>query len=211
MALVAIGAVIDVIAYALMLLIRFRFGVAVRAGEDAVVVRIGVAVIARLGIAVVAREPVVVEMGILPAAGVVAGLAGCGEPSRLVIRVVGVVVVLFVTRIAIGRQILVVIVHMAIAALHLEMRARERKRRVVVIKIGVPVRSRMTQVASGREACGFMIWVLGAVKIVQVTRHAVRVVQLVVAVYVALRALQGLVGPGQRPTGGGMVELGICP
>lgn len=119
-----------------MLLIGLRLRVATGTGENAEVIRIGMTVVTGFCLAVVLREPGVIELGSQPAAGVVTRLASGRESGRDMVRIVRVLVIRLVTRVAVGRQILVVVVYVAVAALHLRMRTSQRKWRLVVIEIG---------------------------------------------------------------------------
>ena len=124
MALIAVGAVIDIAAHTLMLLVGLPLGVTNRAGKDCVVRRVRVAVATGFGAPMLHGEPGVVKCGVQPSLGVMAGLASGREPSRFVVGVGGVVVVLLVTGITVRRKVLVVVVHMTLAAGHLRVRAR---------------------------------------------------------------------------------------
>lgn len=118
MTLVAINAVVDVAAHALMSLIRGRLSVAIRALEDYVVAGIGVARRTNsIRTPVVGGEPGVVEGCACPPGNhLVAGLAGGWESGRYVVRIVRGLVLGFVTRIAIAGNQGVVVLHMAVRA-----------------------------------------------------------------------------------------------
>src|SRR5690242_1589551 len=102
MALIAVRAVVDIAVHTLMVLIGLSLGMTNRAREDRIVRRVGVAVVASFGAAMIHGEPGVVEGGVRPDLGVMAQRASSGEAGRLMVRVGGVVVVLLVTRVAIG-------------------------------------------------------------------------------------------------------------
>ena len=102
--LVAINAVVDITAHALMVLIGGRLGVAIRALEDCVVAWIGVARRTdSVRAPVVGAEPGVVERRACPPGHhLMAGLAGGWEPCRYVVGIVRCLVLGFVTRVAIA-------------------------------------------------------------------------------------------------------------
>jgi len=58
-----------------------------------------------------------------------------------------------------------------------------------------------------------VIRIRGALVVLQVARHASRVGQVVVVIYVTIGALPGRdsVQSGQRKASGGVVEAGVCP
>ena len=115
-ALIAVVAVVDITAYALMLGIGLSFGVAVRAGEDRVVVRIRMAIAAdAVGITVVHVEPGVIECRIRPLDGVMAGGASGREVRSNMVRIIRVLIFRLVATIAIRRQRLVVVIDMAVS------------------------------------------------------------------------------------------------
>src|SRR5579872_5852148 len=81
MALVAVDAVVNVVPHALMVRVCLALGMAVRAREDRVIVRVRMARGANtVRIAVIGWEPCVVKDGTEPRSGVVACLA-CGRKS----------------------------------------------------------------------------------------------------------------------------------
>jgi len=213
MAAVAVHAVVDVSTHALMLAIRARLRVTIRALEDGVVIRIGMAGGAYpVRAAMTHVEPGVVESGPQPAGRGVAGGARVREANRNVIRVSCARVVQLVAAVAIGGHGGVVVVHVATRARHGRMRTRQGKRRVVVIERGwTPGRSAVTHVALLREPGAHVIWVGRPFEVVQVARHTSRAGQAVgsgraVGGVVALIALQRNVRSRQRPPGHGVVE-----
>ena len=118
MALIAIHAVVHVAGHALVILVGLRLQVAVGAGEDRIIVGVGVARTANtVGAAVVGREPGVVEGSVGPDFGVVASRAGRWEPGGNVVRVVGALVIRFVTAVAVGWQGRPIVVDVAVGAL----------------------------------------------------------------------------------------------
>ena len=117
-ALVAVHAVIDIPADALMDLVRLALGVAVRTLKDGVVIRVRVARGAHsICPAVIDIPPGMVEHGAAPAVRVVTGVAGRGEACRLVVRICCAVVVGRVTGIAERSCDVVVAVDVAVGTL----------------------------------------------------------------------------------------------
>jgi len=122
MALIAINAVVDIAANALVFLVGLRLSVTVRTLEDRVIVRIDMARGAdAISIAVIDWERCVlrvIESRLQPVGGVVTGLAGRGEELRLsrMSGIRGGVVVGLVASDARRRQRGVVIVDVAIGA-----------------------------------------------------------------------------------------------
>jgi len=122
MALIAINAVVDIAANALVFLVGLRLSVTVRTLEDRVIVRIDMARGAdAISIAVIDRERRVlrvIERSLQPVRCVMAGLAGRGEELRLsrMSGIRGGVVVGLVASDARRRQRGVVIVDVAIGA-----------------------------------------------------------------------------------------------
>ncbi len=102
--LIAIHAVVHIAAHALMPGVSLRFGVAVGAREHRIVIRIRMARAAHtVGIAVVQREPGVVEFSICPLDCIVAGCTRGREVRGNMVRIVRVLVIGFMTAIAVGR------------------------------------------------------------------------------------------------------------
>ena len=113
-----------------------------------------------------------------------------------------------------SRGQVVIVVDVALRALQRRMRARERKPGVVVIEAGLCPRSRVVALlASLREAGTHVIRVRGALEILEVAVHAVRVrtLQAVIVVHVALSARDRCVRARQREPGRGVVKVGTCP
>lgn len=202
-AAVAVHAVVDVPAHAPMLVVRLRLGVAVGALEDGVVVRIRVTCAAHaICIAVIDGEPGVVKGGSQPTGSGVAGGAGCGKAGGNVIRIGRALVVSFVATVAIRGHGRVVVVHVATGTRDGRMRTGQRKGRVVVIKRGRgPRGGAVANIALLRESGAGVVWIGGVLVIRQVTGDARGAGQAVVAVHMALAALQRGVSTGESPAG----------
>ncbi len=171
MALVAVDAVVHVSLDALVISVGLGLGVAIRALENRVVVRIRVAGGAdSVGVAVIDGERCVlgmIEGCVEPVRGVVARLAGGGEELRLggVSRIGGVVVVSLVAAYARGRKRGVVVVDVTVRALPRGngVRSRQGKRGVVVIESGIgPHCGVMAQIALLRESGGNVVGIRGS-------------------------------------------------
>src|SRR5579871_6827481 len=147
---------------------------AVRALENAVVARIGMADRTHsIRSAVIRVEPGVIEGGAQPAAGGMAGRAGGRKTCSLVIGIRRAAVILGMTAVTVGRQRRVVVVHVATGARHGGMRPGQRKAGVVVIERRLSPRSRVvTDVALLWEADRGMIRIIRVLKIGQVAGHA---------------------------------------
>lgn len=138
MAGVAIHAVVDVPGNAGMLGVSLRLRVAIRAGEDGIVVGIGVARRAdAIRAAVIHGEPGVVEGGAEPVCGdprrVARGASG-GESGGHVVWIRRAGIVRFVAGIAIGGSAGIHVSDMAAQTWHAHVRALQRERRVVVVE-----------------------------------------------------------------------------
>lgn len=135
------------------------------------------------------RCVVVIEAGVGPRCGAVTDVA-CGRKTDLgVVRVVGVVVIGLMATDAsgVGAGQLVVAIHMALLAGHGEVETGQGPASGRVNEAtAAPIGRRMALVAGGREAGLNMVWVRGAVEIVQVAGDARAAGQLVVVVHVAL-------------------------
>jgi len=109
----------------------------------------------------------------------------------------------------IRRRQVVIAVYMALRALQRRVRAGQRKSRGRVIECCIAPRSGgVALLASLWEIRLHVIRICGALEVLQVATHAsrVRAGQIVIAVYVTLRALQRRMRTGQRKSGGRMVE-----
>jgi len=108
----------------------------------------------------------------------------------------------------------VVVIHVALHALHAGVRAGQREARGRVIESSAgPRRGAMALLAGLREARRDVIRIRGALEIFQVAAHAGRIGagQVVVAIHVALRALHAGVRTSQREARGGVVKIRTHP
>ena len=156
MALIAIHTVIDIIWIALVSRIGLGLGVAIRALEDGIVARIGVAGRAHTVRAAVGhREPGMVERSPRPCRGVVASRAGGGKNGRrrLMNWIRGAVVVCLVATVAGRRKRGVVVIYVASGAGDSRVESRQRERGGVVVKLSIcPQRGVMAELAGRGEA-----------------------------------------------------------
>ena len=146
----------------------------------------------------------------------VALLTGLRESGSDVIRIRGALEIFQVAADAggVGAGQIVVIVHVALGALHGSMGAGQGESGGGVIKGRAGPGGRAVALLAGlREPGSHVIGVRGALEIFQVAAHACRVRgrQVVVVVDVALRALHGRVRPGQGEPGSGVIESRACP
>ena len=159
---------------------------------------------------------VVIERSIRPRRGVVALLASLRKSLLRVIRVTGVVVVSQVAtdarRIGAGQR--VIAVYMALRTQQAGMRPSQREacRRVIKVRV-CPRRGGVALLAVLREIRLHVIRLRRSLKILEVTARAGRVCagQVVVAVYVTLRALQAGVRTRKREARGRVIKGGIRP
>lgn len=212
-ALVAVGAVVDIPTHIGMLEIRsIIVAVATGALEHGVVGRIRVAGGTNtVRVAVIHIEICVIECRSGPACRGMARIASCREASRCVVRIVGPGVIRLVTAIAGRGQRRVVVVHVALRAGDVRrVISRQRERRGVVIEGGAqPIRGRpggVASVARCGEANGRVRWAIGAVVVRLVAGNACRAPQIVRTRWaegrvVALRALQSGVRALQSKAG----------
>ena len=171
--------------------------------EDGIVGGIGVAIGAdSVRIAVVEREERVItwgQSGRNPRGCCVTRDARGGPSCRHVIRIRGPREVCLMAGIAIGGRAREHAVHVALDAIHTDVRAGERERRVVVIEgRSGPGGCRMAGIARGRESRGGVIRICGSVPIGLVTAVAVRGKRREVIVRVTLRAGQGGMSSRER-------------
>ena len=214
MTLVAIHTVVNVPVHALMLLIRVGLSVTIRALEHRVVARVCVASRAdSIGSAVPHVEPGMVEDRARPPGDhLVARLARCGKARRDVIGIVRTLVFHSVTRIAVGRKQSVVIVHVAACAHDLHVCSHQWKGRVVMVeRCRLPGCGAVADVALQGESPGHVIWIRRALVVLPVTADAGGVGQVVVAIDMAIAALQFQVPSCQRKATLGMIKRGGLP
>ena len=131
-------------------------------------------------------------------------------------RIVRVVVVVQVTGNAsgIGASQAVVAVHVTLLALHGGVEAGEREAgRGVIEGSAAPIRRGVAVLATGRESGRHVRRIRGAVEVGLVATDAGRVGggEVVIAVDVALRALQRGMRASQREAGRAVIEAGIAP
>ena len=157
----------------------------------------------------------VVKLAMAPKHSIVAAFASGGESSMgnrspcpsIILLVAG------ITRRAIER---VIVVDMAIGALPWRCCVRSGQREsgaVVVERRILPGTGVVARAASLREVRTHVVWIRRTLVILQVTRNASRVVQIVVVVHMAIGALPRRHGvhAGQWKSRQGMIERGIRP
>ena len=171
-ALVAIHTVVHIAPHALVPGVGLGLGVAVSTGKDRVVVGIRVASGAHaVSVAMVQWPPGVIELAIRPLDSVVAGRAGSRESGGDVVRIGRIHIVRLVAAIAVGGQVFVIVVDVAVGAgaRRYGMRAGEREAGLAVVKVGVgPFDRVMADLAGLRKASLHVIRVIGVVEVGQV-------------------------------------------
>ena len=208
MARVAIRAVVDIIPHISMGLIHagLLMGMARDAGEDGVVVGVGMAIAARSPHSRMAAgingEPGVVEVCALPTRGRVTRRARGREMCGDVIGVVRALVVRLVTRIAIGRGTDVIVVDVAAGARNFDVGSRQRELGFVVIKArGLP-RSCVVAHLARRGKSGLLVGrIVRALVILHVATGTCGIQPVEVSIRVAALALQLGVRPSKRKSG----------
>ena len=158
----------------------------------------------------------VVEIRAHPRGGVVALRTGLREPG---LHVVGVGRALEILQVAAHASCIcagqaVVVVHVALHALHGCVRAGQRESRRRMVKTRARPRSRVVALRAGlREPGLHVVRLRRALEVFQVATDASRVgtSQVVVPIHVALSALRGRVRPGQGEPGGRVVEIRAHP
>ena len=108
----------------------------------------------------------------------------------------------------------VVIVHVALRALHRRVRPGQREAGRGMVKIRIQPRGCAVALLTGlRESGTDVVRIRGAIEIIQVAAHArrIRAGQVVIAIHVTLHALHGCVGAGQGEAGGGVVKVRAHP
>ena len=143
-------------------------------------------------------------------------LASLGKSGRGVRRIVRRLEIVQVATHAgrVRRGQVVVAIHVARRASHGGMRSRQRESgRRVIERSTTPVRGVVALLASLREVRLYVVRICCSLEVRQVAARAGCICggQVVVAVNVALHALQGNVCAGQRESGGGVVEGRIAP
>lgn len=135
------------------------------------------------------------------------------EPRGHVVRVGGLVEVFQVAARAIRWRVGELIVHVALVAGHIHVRAsqRELRRSIVVELCPCPRRSRVAHSASRRKTGCAVIWIHGVVEILEMAAGAVGRDGGIVPAHMALRARHADVRPGQGKLRQIMVELGVLP
>jgi hydrogenase maturation factor len=135
-----------------------------------------------------------------------------GQSAGRVIRIGRSLEVFQVTGYARSRGQVVISVGVALRALHLRMRTRQRKRRPGMIETGrLPGRRRMADFALLRHASRDVIRIRRSLKIFDVTRDASSGGYVVVAIGVALVALQLCVSTCKRKANRIMIEIRGLP
>lgn len=162
------------------------------------------------------RGVVVVEGSARPTRRVVADGTVGRKSSRRVTRVIGVLVVGLVATEAsrVGTGQAEVVVHMALLALQRGVRTGKRESRCRMIERGArPIGCAVAHGAIRREARSHVVGISSFLEIRQVAGGTGRVGtgQVVVAVHMALLALQRSVRTGERKARGGVVKRRIGP
>ncbi len=188
-------------------------GIAIRRWRSRVAVR--VALSARdSGVCACQRETsrAMVKGRVIPIGCAMALSAIVREPELRMIRVRGVVVIGAVTRIAVRRRRSLVAVRMALGASHRCMRARQREACRVMVKCDIrPVGCIMALGTICRKALLDVIRICCVIEILAMARVTVSRWRSLVAVGVALGALNRRVSARKRETRGVVVERGIRP
>ena len=144
----------------------------------------------------------VVENGIVPGNRAVTGLAGLWEPCLRVIGVRGSLVVLQVAGDTLGAGQVVVVVNVTLRALQRRVGPGKRKTNQGMVEIRrLPGRRGVTSLASPREVSGDVVRICRALKIFQMTAHAVCWGALELPADVAGIAIQRRVRAGQSKPG----------
>jgi len=213
------NALLRVIGILRVLVIRHVTRHAAGIGDVVVVVDVAIRALPRR-YGVLARERKsrlrVIEIRRRPSAGRVADLASRRNALLRVIGILRVLVIRHVTRHAAGIGDVVVVVDVAIRALSRRygVLAGQRESRLRVVEIRwLPGRGRMARLAILRKTKLHVIRIGRALEVLQVTRNARRIRDVVIVVHVAIHALpRGYgVGPSQWKTSRGMIELGVKP
>jgi hypothetical protein len=156
----------------------------------------------------------VIKRPVTPIRRGVALIAGCWEGRLRVIGIRRAVEVRHVALSASATGQAVVIVYVALSALQRSVRARQSETsRCVVEGRGGPIGRAMARLAGLRESSRRVRRIIRAIEIRQVAADAsrVRAGQVVIAIHVALRALQGRVRAGQREARRRVIKGRIAP
>ena len=141
-----------------------------------------------------------------------ADVALLGQVGRNVVGVVCTLKVFEVATHAGGAGQVVIVVGMALTALHIGMGAGERPSGSRVIEgCGSPIRSAVADFTLLGEAAGHVIRIVGALIVLEMAAYASRGADAVVAIGMTLAALHIGMGSGQGPPGGRVIEGGGSP
>lgn len=155
---------------------------------------------------------VVIEGRRLPGARRVAARARVRKIRRGMIGICRALKITLMARETIRRRAGELIVHMALAAHHGEMRAGERKARAVVVEIGRPPGiKRVAHLAIVREIAGDMVWIRRSLKIHLVTGETIFRCSCELAVNMTLSTLDRAMRSDQRKSRAIMVEARRLP
>lgn len=206
-AVVAVRAIPDVSAHALVLRVGLRLRMALGTEKYGIVGRVRVAVAAQLGGVVWNRKPRVIECRTRPRCGCVACLASRRKASGYVIGIRRPGVVGPVARVAISRNGGVVSTDVAIRASDRGVSAGQRECRFAVIEsCWLPGGGVVTNLAGLRKAGLYVVRVCGSVEIFQVTGRARSTQSRKLTVNVATCALHSHVRSRQREGSLRMIE-----
>lgn len=175
--------------------------------KNGIIRRVHVAVVAGLPLSVVfagVNGEILVIMipgGLVPIGSIMAFLAIGGKSCRLVVGIIGIIIIVLMTGIAIpGRA--AVAVGMAIQALQADMRAGERKLSLIVIEgCRLPGSGAMAHVAFVAEIILHMVGIVRRGKIALMAGKTIGGQGSKLTVFVAAFADKGLMRPGQRKRG----------
>ena len=156
----------------------------------------------------------VIEARVPPVGCVVALLASLRDVRGNVIRTRRALEILKVAVYAGCAGQVVIVINVALGALQRSMRTGQRESRIVVIERCLrPRRCVVALLAGLREARTHVVWIRGALEILQMAVDAggVRARQVVIVVYVTLGALHRGVRAGQREPCRGVIETRVSP
>jgi len=195
---------------------RFLVRVAGNAGEDGVVVRVGMAIAASGPHSRVAAgvngEPGVIEVCALPTRGGVTRGARGGEMRCNVIGIVRALIVRLVARIAIRRGMNVIVVDVAAGTRNFHVGAGKGKFGLVVVEgRRLPGRSVVTNLARRGESSLQVRRIVRALVILHVTTGARGTQATKISIQMAALTLQFRVRAGESEPGAGVIEDRIRP